>query len=132
MGQTGGNRILVIDDDTTFANLLAIRLESVGYEVEIQTSGTAALQAAAERTPNLVILDLRLPDMSGFDVCKELRQSFHPWEVPILMLTGVDEPLAQLRGFACGADAYLTKPCDATELFKTIAMLLGQFELSSA
>ncbi len=132
MGQSGSNRILVIDDDTTFVNLLAIRLESVGYEVEIQTDGATALQAATERQPDLVILDLRLPGMSGFDVCKELRRSFHPWEVPILMLTGVDQPLAQLRGFACGADAYLTKPCDSTELFKTVAFLLGQFELSSA
>lgn len=132
MDTQGRNRILVVDDDTTFVNLLAIRLESVGYEVEIATSGTSAIQAATERTPGLVILDLRLPDRSGFDVCKELRRVFHPWEVPIVMLTGMDQPLAQLRGFACGADAYLTKPCDSTELFKTVALLLGQFELSSA
>jgi DNA-binding response OmpR family regulator len=131
MGQTGRNRVLVIDDDTTFANLLTIRLESVGYEVEITTDGTTALQAATERHPDLVILDLRLPDMSGFDVCKELRRIFHPWEVPILMLSDVDQPIAQLRGFACGADAYLTKPFDSTELFKTVALLLGQFELTS-
>ena len=130
MGEAGRNRILIIDDDVAFVNLLAMRLESVGYEAEAQTTGAAALQAATERHPDLVILDLRLPDMSGFDVCKELRRIFHPWDVPILVLTGVDEPIAQLRGFACGADAYLTKPCDSTELFKTIAMLLGQVELS--
>lgn len=131
MGEAGRNRILVIDDEAMFANLLARHLQAVGYEAEVQTTGAAALQAATERHPDLVILDLRLPDMDGFEVCKELRRIFHPWEVPILMLTAIDQPISQLRGFACGADAYLTKPCDTTELFKTIALLFGHFELSS-
>lgn len=130
MDQGARNRILLVDDDEPLAAILATRLRTSGFDVEVQLNGASALQAASERHPDLVVLDLRLPDMSGFDVCKELRRLFHPWEVPILMLTAVDQPLAQLKGFACGADAYLTKPCDSTELLKTIAMLLGQLELA--
>lgn len=130
MDQGRRDRILIVDDDETLATLLAARLRSSGFEVEIQLNGLSALQAASLRHPDLVILDLQLPDRSGFDVCKDLRRLFHPWDVPIVMLTAVDQPLAQLKGFACGADAYLTKPCDSTELLKTVAMLLGQLELA--
>ena len=130
MGTSERNRILVVDDDEALGRMLAACLELSGYQVDTQTHGAAALQAATERQPDLVILDLRLPDMSGFDVCKELRRLFHPWEVPILMLTGVDQPLAQLRGFACGADAYLIKPTASDELLRTVALLLGELELA--
>lgn len=130
MHQGRRDRILIVDNDETLAATLSARLRSFGFEAEIQLDGLSALQAAGLRHPDLVILDLRLPDMSGFEVCKDLRRLFHPWDVPIVMLTDVDQPLAQLKGFACGADAYLPKPYDPTELLKTVAMLLGQLELA--
>lgn len=117
-------RILVVEDDQDVAMLLRMRLEAAGFDVQTVASGAAALTDAAEHPPRLVILDLRLPDISGYDVCRNLRRLCGPWAVPVLMLTGMDQPVDQLRGFAYGADAYLTKPYDAHELLQTIALLL--------
>ena len=125
MGTSKRSRILVIEDDAAMARLLRALLECAGYEVQTQGSGSAALTDAAEMTPDLVILDLGLPDMNGYEVCRQLRQQFQPWSLPILMFTGMDKPVDQLRGFAFGADAYLTKPCEPEELLKTVALLLG-------
>ena len=116
-------RILVIEDDELLANSLKRLLELEGFEVHTQTSGTTALTQAAERPPDLVVLDLKLPDLSGYEVCRELRKLFHSWVVPVVMLTGMDRPIDQLRGFAYGADAYLTKPC-ALEVKRTRMLLL--------
>lgn len=119
-------RVLVIEDDTALAKFLKSLLESVGYHVHTEESGAPALTYAAEHRPHLVILDLRLPDIDGYQVCRQLRQLYHPSLVPVLMLTGMDQPIDQLRGFAHGADAYLTKPCEPPELLKTITLLLGR------
>lgn len=118
-------RILVIEDDAAMARLLRVLLECAGYQVRAENSGAAALTEAAETPADLVILDLGLPDMNGYEVCRQLRQRFQPWSLPILMFTGMDKPVDQLRGFAFGADAYLTKPCEPEELLKTVALLLG-------
>ncbi len=117
-------RILVVEDDTDAAFMLKTRLESVGYRVRTAASGKAALSRAAEETPDLVILDLMLPDISGYEVCRQLHRLSHPWQIPVLMLTGMDQPVDQLRGFAFGAAAYLTKPFDSGELLKTVDLLL--------
>lgn len=119
-------RILVIEDDEAMAKAVKVRLESAGYTVHTEGCAAVALSYAAEHRPNLIILDLRLPDLGGYEVCRRLRQMFDPWIPPILMLTGMDQPVDQLRGFAHGADAYLTKPCDSAELTKTVAVLLGE------
>lgn len=116
--------ILVVEDDPASAMALCIRLEAAGFDVQTVASGAAALTYAAEHRPNLVILDLRLPDIGGYEVCRNLRRLFGPWSVPVLMLTGMDEPIDQLRGFAFGADAYLTKPYDSHELLRTVHLLL--------
>jgi len=119
---------LIVEDDPKQAKLLRTRLASAGYEVREEGSGSRALSSVADEQPDLVILDLGLPDMNGYEVCRKLRQDLHPWTMPILMLTGWDKPVDQLRGFAHGADAYITKPYDAPELLKTIAFLLGEPE----
>ena len=118
--------ILVVEDDPSLALVLRRRLEASGFQVATVSSGAEALSDAAEHRPDLVILDLRLPDIHGYQVCRELRKLYHAWTMPILMLTGMDRPIDQLRGFAFGADAYLTKPCEPQELLKTIELLLGQ------
>ena len=122
----GRRQILVVEDDPKQAKLLCTRLASAGYEVREEGSGSRALSCVADAQPDLVILDLGLPDMNGCEVCRKLRQYLHPWTMPILILSGWDKPVDQLRGFAHGADAYLTKPYDAPELLKTIAFLLGE------
>ncbi len=123
---TQQNRILVVEDDEDTALLLRKRLEAAGFDdVQTVASGSTALSWAAEHQPSLVILDVGLPDLNGYQVCQELRKLYNPWFLPILMLTGRDKPVDQLRGFAHGADAYLTKPYSSPELLKTIEFLLG-------
>ncbi len=128
MSDTRPERILIVDDDVAIARMLQQLLESVGYRIHTETSGQAALTYAMEEPPALVILDLRLPDLNGYDVCRRLRHLYSGWTLPVIMLTGMDRPVDQLRGFAHGADAYLTKPCDPSELLKTVGLLLGEAE----
>ena len=117
-------KILLVEDDEALAKLTKWNLELAGFVVQTETSGAGALRHTAEHQPDLVILDLQLPDINGLQVARELRRLHRPWLVPVVMLTGLDKPIDQLRGFAHGADAYLTKPCDAHELLTTIALLL--------
>lgn len=127
MGETTARKeILLIEDDASLADLIRLRLSSVGFEVQVAGEGQPGLQRAAEHRPDLVILDLMLPDMSGYDVCRELRRMYHRWQLPILMLTALGRPVDELRGFAHGADAYLTKPYEPDELLSTIATLLSE------
>jgi len=119
-------QILIIEDEEAMAKALQVRLESVGYEVHAEHSATVALSHAAKHRPDLIILDLLLPDLDGYEVCRKLRRLLDPWVPPILMFTGLDQPAEQLRGFACGADAYLIKPCEQAELTETVAILLGE------
>ncbi len=119
-------RLLVVEDETPIARVLALHLSSVGYEVEAVGTGNAAVTYAAGHSIDLVLLDLRLPDMDGYDVCKQLRKSHTSWDLPIVMVTALDQPANQLRGFAHGADAYITKPFHLSEICETVALLLGE------
>lgn len=124
-------RILIIEDDRNVSEMLKVRLGSAGYRAEAVDRGDAAIRMAAENPPDLVILDLKLPDMHGYDVCRFLRRQYRPWELPVLMLTGADDNNSKLGGFETGADAYLTKPYQPAELLKTIRLLLGQENIHS-
>ncbi len=119
-------KILIVEDDPDVAQALGVRLSSAGYRPQIVEHGEAAVHCAADDPPDLVILDLKLPDMHGYEVCRLLRKHYQPWELPVLMLTGSDDIKSKLNGFATGADAYLTKPYRPAELLKTIRLLLGQ------
>ena len=119
-------RILIVEDEEKIARLLAEQLVIAGYEAHPEFSGQAGLDDAAERQPDLVVLDLRLPDVSGFDVCRQLRAMYPSWLVPILIVTALDQPAVQVRGYTYGADAYLTKPFEFAELLNIIAGRFGQ------
>lgn len=118
--------ILMVEDEEALAKLVKAELEAAGFEVVVKGCGKAALGYAAERQIDLAILDVNLPDINGYQVARELRRLHHPWALPILMLTVRDKPIDQLRGFAHGADAYLTKPFHPRELVETVAMLCGE------
>ena len=128
MEQIAQQHLLIVEDDVPLASLMAANLKLAGYHPHVETTGRGALHFATLSPPDLVLLDLRLPDISGFEVCKSLRKLYHSWVVPVVMVTGLDQPMNQLRGFAYGADAYLTKPFQLTELLETVALLLtGHF-----
>lgn len=117
-------RILVVEDEEALARLVKGHLERAGHDVHVANAGKPALAFAAEHRTDLVVLDLMLPDMSGYDVCVELRRLYHPWILPVVMLTALNQPKHQLLGFSHGAEAYLTKPVQTIELLGTVAVML--------
>lgn len=116
--------ILIIEDETRLSALLKWRLEVSGYTVRTHTKGKAGLEDMSDRRPDLLILDLNLPDMHGFEVCQRIRKTHNAWVLPILMVTAMNQPVDQVRGFAFGADAYITKPFSMPELLRTVDLLL--------
>ena len=117
-------RILVVEDDQQISRWLTRVLEGVGHQVTAVESGASAIRDAAANRPDLVILDLNLPDTNGLNVCHLLRTLYDRSVLPVLMFTGMSQPIDQLKGFAHGADAYLTKPCQMGELVGTVGSLL--------
>ncbi len=119
VNETG--RILVVDDDPTVAEVVARYLLRDGYDVDCVADGYAALQAAADKTPDLVVLDLMLPGIDGLEVCRRLRER---WPVPIVMLTALGEETDRLVGLETGADDYVTKPFSPRELALRVRSVL--------
>lgn len=117
-------RILVVEDEEALARLVKSHLERAGHDVHVENQGKPALVFATEHRPDLVVLDLMLPDMSGYDVCVELRRLYHPRILPVVILTGLNQPKHELLGFNHGAEAYLTKPVQTIELLGTVAVML--------
>jgi two-component system, OmpR family, response regulator MprA len=111
-------RIHVVEDEPQVARLLASGLSYKGFEVSVTSSGTEALNRMAESMPDIVILDVMLPDIDGFEVCRRLRSSHT--NVPILMLTARSAVADKVAGLDCGADDYLTKPFDFEELLARV------------
>lgn len=120
------HRILVVEDDEQLALMLKRVLEAIGHQVKTVGSGHLAIREAAATRPDLVILDLNLPDTNGLHVCRLLRDLYSASAVPVLMFTAMGQPVDQLRGYAHGADAYLTKPCEMGELVSTVSVLLDK------
>jgi len=114
-------KILLVDDDTALVETLAFNLRNVGYRVVTAATGGAALEQAHTEQPDLVILDLMLPELDGLSVCRNLRQTS---DVPILMLTARIGELDKIVGLESGADDYLTKPFSLGELQARIRALL--------
>ena len=128
MGEGSRRTVLVVDDETKITRLLTAFLESVGYEVRAEATGTGALEYVngEGHVPDLVILDLRLPDISGYEVSTRLRRNYNQSTLPILMITAMDRPEDRDRGFEHGANAYLSKPFELGELNRTITSLLEE------
>jgi two-component system phosphate regulon response regulator PhoB len=119
-----GIRVLVVDDEPDIAALVAYHLAKAGYRVATAVTGAEAVDAAASQRPALVVLDLMLPDLSGFDVLERLRAAEGTREVAVLMLTARRDEADRIRGLALGADDYLTKPFSPQELVLRVAAIL--------
>jgi len=117
-------RILIVEEREGLARVLKGNLERAGHEVHVEAEGKRALLFAAEHRTDLVVLDIALPDMSGCEVCLELRRLYRPWSLPVVMLTAADEPKHHLLGFRHGADANLTIPVHSSDLVGTVAEML--------
>ena len=109
-------RILVVEDDFDISNMLRIYFQSQNYEVVVTQRGEDALDMCRYQLPNIIVLDIMLPDMDGYDVCHELRSNLRTSHIPIIFLTQKDERSDKIRGLELGADDYITKPFDVEEL----------------
>lgn len=117
-------KILVVDDEVHIIELLKYNLELDGYEVIIAQTGKEAIRKASEEKPNLILLDVMLPEMDGFDVCKHLSKANDTERIPIIMLTAKGEELDKILGLELGADDYITKPFSVRELLARIKAVL--------
>jgi diguanylate cyclase (GGDEF)-like protein len=122
----GGESLLVVDDDPFIARLLEIELKAAGYDVRIASDGEQALAAAQERPPHLVLADVMMPNMDGFELTRRLRQDPRTSTVSVIMLTARGLSADKLEGFALGADDYIVKPFDTPELLARIRGVLNR------
>ena len=116
--------VLVADDDPITRELVVFRLQADGHECIAVEDGTGALAAVRERVPELAVLDVNMPGMSGFDVCRELRTDPALGRLPVLMLTASAQEGDVTQGFGSGADDYLVKPFNPRELSDRVRALL--------
>jgi two-component system phosphate regulon response regulator PhoB len=117
--------ILVVDDEPDIRSTVSFNLEREGFKTLVADAGRAALAlAAGDPRPDLIVLDLMLPDMSGTEVCRQLRQSNATRRIPILMLTAKTDAIDRVVGFEVGADDYVTKPFSVRELVLRIKAIL--------
>ncbi len=118
--------ILLVDDEASIVSLAKMYLEREGFRTESVGDGLAALETVARLRPGLVVLDVMLPGLDGFEVCRRLRAAGNP--VPIIMLTARDEDIDKILGLALGADDYLTKPFNPRELVARARAILRRVE----
>ncbi len=114
-------RILVVDDEPAVTDLLAYNLRKAGYEILLAADGREALRLANQSNPDLILLDLMIPEVDGLDVCRELRKTNN---VPIIMLTARNEEIDRVVGLELGADDYVSKPFSVRELLARIKAVL--------
>ena len=120
----GSQRILVVEDDQDIAGLVAHHLERAGYITEILNAGTDVVPRVSREPPDLVVLDLMLPELSGLEVCRTIRATPSIADVPIIMLTAKSEETDRLIGLELGADDYVTKPFSPKELVARVGAVL--------
>lgn len=120
--------ILVVEDEPRYMRAIRINLEASGYTVYTAATGREALEAVAQHAPDLVLLDLLLPEIDGFTVCRRLREFS---EVPVIMLTARTETEDVVKGLDCGADDYVTKPFSAKELLARVRAALRRSQAQS-
>jgi two-component system, OmpR family, phosphate regulon response regulator PhoB len=131
-GKADGERVLVVDDEPDITSLVAYHLGKAGYQVSTADSGTEAIEVARRERPAMVVLDLMLPGMSGYDVLQRLREDESTRAVGVLLLTARREEPDRIRGLSLGADDYLTKPFSAPELVLRVGAILRRLKAGSS
>ena len=118
------NTILIIEDEITTLKLIKLVLQREGYHIATATSGAEGLRKAEELHPDLLILDIVLPGIDGFQVCQYLRQNPATAKVPVIMFSGLDRPADQRHAFEAGSDDYIVKPVKTAELLDKVRAAL--------
>ena len=112
----GKSRLLVVEDDVDIGNMLRIYFSGMEYDVDVAVRGSEALEKTKQVLPHLIVLDIMLPDIDGYEVCRNLRTNMRTSHIPVIFLTQKDERSDKLQGLELGADDYITKPFDIEEL----------------
>ena len=121
-------KILVVDDNLDSTMILRSMLESQGFSVRVANSGPEALAALAQEVPDLVLLDVMMPEMSGFEVLEQIKATHATSAVPVIMVTAKMQDEDVMTGYQYGADYYITKPCTAKQLLYGIGLVLDRAE----
>lgn len=127
----GKARLLVVEDDQDISSMLKIYFSSQGYEVDLALRGELALEKTRLTMPHLIVLDIMLPDIDGYEVCKRLRSNSRTSHIPVIFLTQKDERSDKLQGLELGADDYITKPFDIEELRLRVQNAIARAERES-
>ncbi len=125
-------RLLVVDDEPKLLRAIALDLKGEGYDVSTARSGNEALISIAQKLPDLIVSDIRMPGMDGYALARRLRQNQSTALIPIVFLTAKDTTADRIEGFRTGVDAYLTKPFEPDELLAVIASILSRVERTHA
>ena len=125
-------RLLIVDDEPNLLRAVAVCLRGEGYEVETARSGEEALVHIAQRLPDLIVSDIRMPRMDGYALARQLRGNPRTDLIPIIFLTAKDESSERIAGIRSGVDAYLTKPFEPDELIAVIGNILARVERTHA
>ena len=116
--------ILTVDDETNIRRLLQVNLQRAGYRVTMACDGVEALESIRQERPDLIVLDVMMPRMDGFEVLRQLRMDTTTAELPVIMLTAKAQDADVFRGWQSGADCYLTKPFNPNELLVFVKRVL--------
>jgi len=114
------DNILIVDDDLSARQTLSALMEREGYEVRCAPSGQTALMFAQEEAPDLILLDIRLPDVDGFQVCQRLKENRRTCDTPVIFISALEEMEDKIKGFVAGGVDYITKPFQVEEVLARV------------
>jgi two-component system OmpR family response regulator len=124
------SKIMIVDDDPNIRELVSTLLQNHGFKACEAADGRAALQIVTHESPDLAIIDIMMPNMDGFELCRHLRRYYE--NMPVLMLTAKGELASKVKGFGLGADDYLTKPFEDDELILRVQALLRRYKIETS
>lgn len=119
-------KVLIVDDEVDLVDMLKIHLEAAGYDVVTAQNGRQGLEVARKSEPDIIMLDIMMPNLDGYQTCKLIKRDKSLMKKPIIMLTAKGQAADEIQGYDCGADAYIVKPFDCGALIEKIERLLQE------